>query len=110
MGDLGTNARVDLNALIAQAGMPVLTQTASGQAIRAIVSLASDHFEMPVLEAVETTRHISDALPLFQPLVESQRPVAEHDEPDEMRLWRATGEEAHVPPGVIGQMVHNATS
>jgi ATP-dependent helicase/nuclease subunit A len=108
LSELGAHARVDLNALVAQAGTPLVTQTASGQAIRATVSLASDHFEIPAVEAVDAPRDKSDELPLFQPLVESPPLVAELDEADEMRSWRATGEEAHTPPGVIGQMVHKA--
>jgi ATP-dependent helicase/nuclease subunit A len=109
MSDLAAHAHVDLNVLIEQAGTAVEAQTASGHAIRAIVSLPSDSFERPVLEAVETIiGQVSNVLPLFEPLVEAHHPVQAYDEADELKSWRATGNEAHVPPGVIGQMVHKA--
>ena len=108
MSNLAAHAQVDLNTLIEQAGIPLLTQTASRQTIRAAVSLPSDAFEAPVLETVETTGYASAALPLYQPLVQTRHPVEEHDEVEELKPWRATREETHAPPGVIGQMVHKA--
>jgi ATP-dependent helicase/nuclease subunit A len=108
MRDLSAHAQVDLNVLIEHAGSAVVTQTSSGQAIRAMVSLPSDLFTAPILESAESTEHISSTLPLFEPLVEAHPPMEEHEEVENLKPWRATGNEAHVPPGVIGQMVHKA--
>jgi ATP-dependent helicase/nuclease subunit A len=108
MSDLSAHAQVDLNTLTEQAGSAVITRTASGQAIRAAVSLTSDPFAVPASESVETTGHVSGTLPLFEPLVEARLPLEEPEDAEELKPWRATGNETHVPPGVIGQMVHKA--
>jgi ATP-dependent exoDNAse (exonuclease V) beta subunit len=49
-----------------------------------------------------------DLPPLYQPLIPFLLVSESHDEPDESHPWRATGNSTHIPPGVIGQLVHKA--
>ena len=108
MGDLAAGAQVDLNELVTQAGTPKAVQTASGLPVRAIAYAESEEVASVLSEKLNAPQDAPDALPLFQPLGEPQ-PVSEaHDEPDEIHSWRATGDNGHIPPGVIGQMVHKA--
>lgn len=106
MGGIAAESQVDLNALVNQVGTPLLAWTISGHPVRAIA------FQEVQAEAwmsdAETAETPAAAAPLYQPLDEPRIVQETHDEPEESRPWRATGEGAHVPPGVIGQMVHKA--
>ncbi len=108
MGELAAGAQIDLNSLATQPETPVLSQTVSGHPVRAVVYLAGDDREASIADAAEPIETISDAIPLFRSLVEPPPLVEELDEIEEVRTWRATGDRANIPPGVIGQMVHKA--
>lgn len=106
MGRIAAEAGVDLNVLAGQAGTQLLAQTVSGHPVRAIAfHEVQVEAWMSGAKTVETT---TATAPLYQPLDEPRIVQETHDEPEESRRWRATGEGTHVPPGVIGQMVHKA--
>lgn len=100
--------RVDTDSLLQQPGRPLCTQTASGHPIRAIAHLTIEEndTELSDIDAIENPS--CEGIPLFQPLSTTKSTFDAFDESDERRLWRATGEEIHLPPGVIGQLVHKA--
>ena len=106
MGGIAAEAQVDLNTLANQAGTPLFAQTVSGHPVRAIA------FQEVLAEAwmseTKTAETPAADVPLYQPLDDPRIVQETHDELEESRPWRATGEGAHVPPGVIGQMVHKA--
>ena len=108
MGKLAAHAGIDLNGLLNQPGEPVLSQTSSGCPIRAVAYGASEDLQPISADVVNMPEDATDSPPLFQPIGQPQTLSESHDEPDEIHPWRATGDEAHVPPGVIGQLVHRA--
>ena len=108
VGELAAHAGIDLNALLNQPGQPLLSQTSSGHSVRAIAYGASEDVEPVSPDVVNTLEDAIDVQPLFQAISQPQTLSASHDEPDEVHPWRATGDKAHVPPGVIGQLVHRA--
>jgi ATP-dependent helicase/nuclease subunit A len=108
MGKLTFHAGVDLNGLLNQPAKPVLGQTSSGCPVRAIAYIATEDVEPIPLDKFDTLEDATTSLPLFQPIGSPPTLSESHDEPDEVHPWRATGYEAHIPPSVIGQMVHRA--
>jgi hypothetical protein len=108
MGEIAGCAQIDLNGLVEQAGTPSISHTAAGHAIRAIAHKTMDDNEHMSLDTVNPAEDPSDALPLFHPLVDFQFLGHLHDESNNVRAWRATGYKAHIPPSVIGQLVHKA--
>jgi ATP-dependent helicase/nuclease subunit A len=106
MGEIAAEAQVDLNALADHVGVPLFTQTQSGQPVRAI-AFQEVQADAWVFDGI-TSELPNVSAPLYQPLGEPQTVMETNDELGELRPWRATGESAYVPPGVIGQMVHKA--
>jgi len=110
MGEIARSAQIDLNALVAQPGTPTISRTAAGHPVRAIAYKTIDDNEHLALDTVNPAEDPSNALPLFNPLVDFQFLGNLHDESDNVCAWRATGYKAQVPPSVIGQLVHNIYS
>lgn len=108
LGDLCAAAQMDADALIQQAGTPMLLQTDSGQMLRAWAISA----EFSGLKTVEIAQSSipseSDLAPLFPSLQAPAATILSEDEPEEIHAWRATGSAETIPPGVVGQMVHKA--
>ena len=106
MGQIAAHAGIDLNTLAGQMGTPLQTQTQSGHLVRAAA------FQEMQAEAwtpdEKYSEFTSEFISLYMPLNEPRTVVETNDEPEELRPWRATGEDAPVPAGVIGQMVHKA--
>jgi len=108
MGDITAGAQVTINELVAQAGTPVISKTSSGHPVRAVVYLNDEEYAVDLPEALKMFDDVSDVHPLFRPIGEPL-PVSEvYDEPEETHPWQATGDSAHIPSSVIGQMVHKA--
>jgi ATP-dependent exoDNAse (exonuclease V) beta subunit len=108
MGELAAQAGIDLNVLLNQPGQPLLSKTSSGHVIRAISYGASEDVVPSSQNEVSGQEDALDIQPLFQPICQPQTLVESHDEPEEVHPWRATGESTHLPPRVIGQLVHRA--
>lgn len=108
LGDLCAAAQLDTNALIQQAGTPMLFQTNSGQMLRAL-ALSAEASNLSTYEPSKPSLPLeADIAPLFPSLQESTATIVSEDEPEEIHAWRATGSAETIPPGVIGQMVHKA--
>jgi ATP-dependent helicase/nuclease subunit A len=108
LGKLIDAAGLDTDALLGQAGIPVVSEVTPECPIWAIAYAGDNVSPSMSSHSVHGVEDISNSLPLFRPLAEAQPVFQENDEPDENRAWRATGSDAHIPPGVIGQMVHKA--
>ncbi|MGC4098975.1 MAG: 3'-5' exonuclease [Nitrospira sp.] len=108
IGAIADTIQISLTELVNQAGTSVLTQTSSGHPIRAIAIVADDEDRNIEFKAGSIPSETSETLPLYQPVIEPLPIIESYDEPEEKHLWRATGAGAHVPPGVIGKMVHKA--
>ena len=108
MGEIAGCTQIDLNALVEQAGMPSISHTAAGHPVRAIAYTTMDDSEHIPLDIVNPAEDPSNALPLFHPLVDFQFLGNLRDESNNVRAWRATGYKAHVPPSVVGQLIHKA--
>ncbi len=106
MGELAAETGVDLNVLVREQSTPLITRTASGLPVRTIAFQAVQAESW--MSESKTAETLAAAAPLYQPLDEPRIIEETHDDLDESRPWRATGEGTHVPPGVIGQMVHKA--
>ena len=108
MADVATHAKVDLLILIDHPAQTVTVQTANGHPVQAVAVQTSSG----IIEAESKPRtskvQFSDATPIYQPLPATVQISKQLDEPDQEQTWRATGPDAHVPPGVVGQMVHKA--
>ncbi|MCD4672556.1 MAG: UvrD-helicase domain-containing protein [Anaerolineaceae bacterium] len=106
--DLSASAQIDLNALVEQAGTAVFTQTPSNQPVRAWVMPQ----ELPIVKSDKPKEILpvleTDEVPIYAPLMGSNKTIVFEDEPVGFRDWRATGRGDEIPPTVVGKMVHKA--
>jgi ATP-dependent exoDNAse (exonuclease V) beta subunit len=106
--ELHVPAGLDINTVIGQAGREVLTQTLSGQPVRAWASLPVSALEKEKSSGVQPHLPEPDLRPIFAPL--PLPPVEEitAEEAPKVREWRVTGKLTFIPPNVVGTMVHKA--
>ncbi len=101
-------AGLDLDSIADQAGREVITQTSSGQSVRAwAIPDESESVKMVDNEEVPIVQE-PDFLPIYMPLMVPAKPVEEEPEFSEIPVERVTATVGSLPSGVIGTMVHKA--
>jgi ATP-dependent exoDNAse (exonuclease V) beta subunit len=106
--ELRIPACLDINAVIGQAGIEVITQTLSGQPVRAWAPVLENNLEKEKDTGARIPLHEPDLHPIFAPLTLPAVEEVSADEAAELRKWRVTGKLSTSPPDVVGRMVHKA--
>jgi ATP-dependent helicase/nuclease subunit A len=106
--DICASVELDITPLVQEAGAAVHARTSSGQPVRAWVIPAEPGGILRGVPAEIAAVPEPDRIPIYAPLVETAQPVEVEEDTPIPHSWRATGSIDHIPPGVIGQMVHKA--
>jgi ATP-dependent exoDNAse (exonuclease V) beta subunit len=101
-------AGFDLGSVVDNAGTEVLTQTSSGQTLRAWVM--PDAAEAVKLESGKPVSSMQEAEipPIYMPLAVPTEAVETEDESTEIQVKQVTVPTGSILAGVIGQLVHKA--
>jgi ATP-dependent helicase/nuclease subunit A len=106
--DICASLELDITPLVQEAGAAVHARTSSGQPVRAWVIPAEPGGILRSVPAEIAAVTEPDWAPIYAALVETAQLEEVEEDTPAPHSWRATGSIDHIPPGVIGQMVHKA--